>query len=115
MVIIGWHVLGIPDNSRGCLFDLDGKPREDGTRSFLQAGGIDLPEGSDSDAPGTSIIAGLSSQENQIVDALAGVAAGRPGYFGFVVGVDRAGQADALRDAGADIVVRDLAELLDER
>jgi beta-phosphoglucomutase family hydrolase len=247
-------VLGIPDRSRGCLFDLDGvltqtatvhaaawqemfddflrqraertgepfvpfdpvadydnyvdgKPRADGTRSFLQSRGIDLPEGSDSDQPGTPTIAGLSSLKNQMVlrkiadggvqvypgsirylhavgeaglrravvtssanaagvlaaagisdqfdvvvdgvvakreglpgkpapdiyeyaaralglapadavvyeDALAGVAAGKAGHFGLVVGVDRAGQADALRDAGADIVVRDLAELLDER
>lgn len=247
-------MLGIPDRSRGCLFDLDGvltqtakvhaaawqemfddflrqraessgqpfvpfdpvadydkyvdgKPREDGTRSFLQARGISLPEGSDSDPPGTPTIAGLSSQKNQIVlrrieaggvqvypgsvrylravgeagllravvtssansasvlaaaglsdqfdvivdgvvarqeglagkpapdsylaaarklglspgegvvyeDALAGVAAGRAGRFGFVVGVDRVGQADGLREAGATIVVRDLAELLDQR
>jgi beta-phosphoglucomutase family hydrolase len=247
-------VLGIPDRSRGCLFDLDGvltqtatvhaaawqemfddflrqraqrtgepfvpfdpvadydnyvdgKPRADGTRSFLLARGIELPEGSDSDPPGTATIAGLSSLKNQIVlrkiadggvqvypgsvgylhavgkaglrravvtssanaasvlaaagisdqfdatvdgvagkreglagkpapdtylyaarvlglapadavvyeDALAGVAAGRAGHFGFVVGVDRVGQADALRKAGADIVVKDLSELLDER
>ena len=186
---------------------VDGKPRADGTRSFLQSRGIDLPEGSDSDQPGTPTIAGLSSLKNQMVlrkiadggvqvypgsirylhavgeaglrravvtssanaasvlaaagisdqfdvvvdgvvakreglpgkpapdiyeyaaralglapadavvyeDALAGVAAGKAGHFGLVVGVDRAGQADALRDAGADIVVRDLAELLDER
>jgi beta-phosphoglucomutase family hydrolase len=46
-------------------------------------------------------------------DALAGVQAGRAGKFGIVVGVDRVGQADALREHGADIVVRDLAELLD--
>src|SRR6185312_16379936 len=46
-------------------------------------------------------------------DALAGVAAGRAGRFGYVVGVDRVGQADALRAHGADIVVSDLAELLD--
>ena len=46
-------------------------------------------------------------------DALAGVAAGRAGGFGFVVGVDRVGQAEALREHGADVVVRDLAELLD--
>jgi beta-phosphoglucomutase-like phosphatase (HAD superfamily) len=46
-------------------------------------------------------------------DALAGVAAGRAGRFGYVVGVDRAGQADALREHGADVVVTDLAELLD--
>ena len=46
-------------------------------------------------------------------DALAGVAAGRAGNFGFVVGVDRVGQAEALREHGADIVVKDLAELLE--
>jgi beta-phosphoglucomutase family hydrolase len=46
-------------------------------------------------------------------DALAGVAAGRAGGFGFVVGVDRVGQAKALREHGADVVVTDLAELLD--
>ena len=46
-------------------------------------------------------------------DALAGVAAGRSGHFGFVVGVDRVGQADALRAHGADIVVSDLAELIE--
>ena len=45
-------------------------------------------------------------------DALAGVAAGRAGRFGFVVGVDRVGQAEALKAHGADVVVRDLAELL---
>ncbi|OHV03787.1 hypothetical protein BKN37_13215 [Mycobacterium talmoniae] len=45
-------------------------------------------------------------------DALSGVAAGRAGNFGFVVGVDRVGQAEALRRHGADVVVTDLAELL---
>jgi beta-phosphoglucomutase family hydrolase len=45
-------------------------------------------------------------------DALAGVAAGRAGRFACVVGVDRVGQADALRDSGADVVVSDLGELL---
>jgi len=45
-------------------------------------------------------------------DALAGVQAGRAGRFAYVVGVDRVGQARALRSHGADIVVRDLAELL---
>jgi beta-phosphoglucomutase family hydrolase len=48
-------------------------------------------------------------------DALAGVEAGRAGHFGTVVGVDRLGQADALRAHGADVVVSDLAELLHER
>jgi beta-phosphoglucomutase family hydrolase len=46
-------------------------------------------------------------------DALAGVAAGRAGGFVCVVGVDRVGQADELREHGADLVVSDLAELLD--
>jgi len=46
-------------------------------------------------------------------DALSGVEAGRAGRFGFVVGVDRVGQADALRAHGADAVVTDLGELLD--
>jgi beta-phosphoglucomutase family hydrolase len=45
-------------------------------------------------------------------DALAGVQAGRAGNFGFVVGVDRVGQAQALRERGADVVVSDLGELL---
>jgi beta-phosphoglucomutase family hydrolase len=45
-------------------------------------------------------------------DALAGVAAGRAGKFGFVVGVDRVGQANELHAHGADVVVKDLAELL---
>ena len=45
-------------------------------------------------------------------DALVGVEAGRAGGFGIVVGVDRAGQADALRAHGADVVVEDLADLL---
>jgi beta-phosphoglucomutase family hydrolase len=48
-------------------------------------------------------------------DALAGVQAGRRGEFAFVVGVDRVGQADALKAHGADVVVRDLADLLEDR
>lgn len=44
-------------------------------------------------------------------DALAGMDAGRAGHFGYVVGVDRVGQAEALYAHGADIVVKDLAEL----
>ena len=184
---------------------VDGKPRADGTRSFLAARGIELPEGSPDDPPGAETVEGLSNRKNEILlrrirengveaypgsvryvravrdaglcravvtssanchdvlvaagledlfevridgltvarehlrgkpapdtflagarelglqpreavvfeDALAGVAAGRAGRFGFVVGVDRLGQADALRGHGADVVVADLAELLD--
>ena len=69
-------------------------------------------------APDTYLAAArrLSVQPRQgavFEDALAGVEAGRAGGFGFVVGVDRVGQADALRQHGADVVVADLAELLD--
>ena len=184
---------------------VDGKPRADGTRSFLASRGIELPEGSDDDPPSTETIHGLGTRKNEIVlrriredgveayessvryvraardaglrravvsssancrdvliaagiedlfearidgvvagrehlrgkpapdtflaaaralglgpqaaavfeDALAGVEAGRAGRFCFVVGVDRTGQADALKKHGADIVVADLAELLD--
>ena len=47
-----------------------------------------------------------------VEDATAGVEAGRAGGFGLVVGVDRTGNADALRDHGADVVVTDLAEIV---
>jgi beta-phosphoglucomutase family hydrolase len=183
---------------------VDGKPREDGVRSFLAARGIELPEGEPQDAPDAETVHGLANHKNEIVlamirddgvqpyagsvryvhavrdaglpravvsssanahavlraagiedlfdavidgllaerehlhgkpaadtflagakalavapaaaavfeDALAGVAAGRAGGFGCVVGVDRAGQAQALHEHGADIVVADLDELL---
>ncbi|MEO6828062.1 MAG: beta-phosphoglucomutase family hydrolase [Microbacteriaceae bacterium] len=48
-------------------------------------------------------------------DAIAGVQAGRAGGFGWVIGVDRAGQAAALLENGADQVVTDLAELLEQQ
>lgn len=47
-----------------------------------------------------------------VEDALAGVAAGRAGGFGLVIGVDRVGQTEALRDHGADAVVKDLDEIV---
>ena len=185
---------------------VDGKPRLDGTRSFLESRGIELPEGTPDDPPGTPTIHGLSNRKNDLVlaklaaggvqvyegsvtyihtvrqagirtaivsssantkqildsaglaglfdvridgliaeerglrgkpapdtflaaaeelgvpashgavfeDALAGVEAGRAGHFALVVGVDRVGQADELRKHGADIVVRDLIELLNQ-
>jgi beta-phosphoglucomutase family hydrolase len=46
-------------------------------------------------------------------DALSGVAAGRAGKFGYVVGVDRVGQAEGLAAEGADVVVQDLSELME--
>lgn len=49
-----------------------------------------------------------------VEDAVSGVQAGRAGGFGLVIGVDRTGDPDALREGGADLVVGDLGELLDE-
>jgi beta-phosphoglucomutase family hydrolase len=75
---------------------LAGKPAPD---TFLAAAarlGVEPPEGA------------------VFEDALAGVEAGRAGNFAIVVGVDRVGQAGELLARGATIVVRDLAELLDD-
>jgi alpha,alpha-trehalase len=47
-----------------------------------------------------------------VEDAISGVQAGRDGGFGLIVGVDRKGDAKALRENGADIVVADLGEML---
>jgi len=183
---------------------VDGKPRLEGTASFLKSRGIELPAGTESDKSGTQTLWGLSNKKNDLIqqvierdgvqpyegsvryvnavlaaglktgivsssantvavlkaagvadlfearvdhqvaedrqlhgkpapdtfleaarmlgaeaahavvyeDALAGVAAGRAGNFGFVVGVDRVGQAEQLREHGADVVVKDLSELL---
>ena len=183
---------------------VDGKPRLEGVKSFLESRKISLPLGSSSDPAGTHTVWGLGNRKNDLVlkvlardgvavyegstryitavraagmrtaivsssantvavlaaagisdlfdvrvdaqvatarglrgkpapdtfleaarmlgvparaatvfeDALAGVAAGRAGGFGFVVGVDRVGQAAELREHGADVVVRDLADLL---
>jgi beta-phosphoglucomutase family hydrolase len=183
---------------------VDGKPRYEGVRSFLESRNIELPQGTPRDPPDAQTIDGLGNRKNELVlevihergveayegsvryvkaaigaglrravvssstncrevlkaagvydlfeevvdgvvaerehlrgkpapdtflagaralgvepaqaavfeDALAGVEAGRAGHFGFVVGVDRVGQAQALKEHGADVVVKDLAELL---
>ena len=73
---------------------LRGKPAPD---SFLKAAerlGVD---------PGRAVV---------VEDAIAGVQSGRAGRFGLVIGIDRHGDGDALRDNGADVVVNDLSELL---
>jgi beta-phosphoglucomutase family hydrolase len=185
---------------------VDGKPREDGVRSFLESRGIQIPEGDAQDPPSAETVHGLGNAKNEsfqrtlheqgvtvfdgsrqyleaanaaglgvavvsssantrdvlesakldqfvqhrvdgvtmreehiagkpapdsflraaellsvnpeeaavFEDAIAGVQAGRAGHFGIVVGVDRVGHADALRENGADIVVTDLSELLPE-
>jgi beta-phosphoglucomutase family hydrolase len=64
---------------------------------------------------GARLLGAEPAQAVVFEDALAGVEAGRAGDFGWVVGVDRTGQAEALRRRGADVVVQDLAELLEDR
>jgi beta-phosphoglucomutase family hydrolase len=183
---------------------VDGKPRYDGVKSFLQSRGIELPQGTPDDPPGAETVDGLGNRKNELVlqlihdegvhaypgsvryldavrdagvrravvsssancadvlraagiegyfevrvdghvvedqglagkpapdtflhaaqelgvqaaqaavfeDALSGVEAGRAGNFGCVVGVDRVGQAEALTEHGASVVVKDLADLL---
>ena len=185
------------------LNHVDGKPREEGVRSFLSARGIELPEGSPRDGPERDTIHGLGGRKDRLFreqlarqgaqvfdsslvlirelrragirtavvsasrncqavldsvgatmlfdakvdgidaqreqlagkpapdtflaaarrlgvrpqravvveDALAGVQAGRAGGFSLVIGVDRGDQAQALRAHGADVVVKDLAQL----
>lgn len=184
---------------------LDGRPRLEGTRAFLDARGIELPEGTPGDPPCRETVNGLAARKNELLlalfaergvvvypgslrfleeasrsslltavvsssantaavlraaglegrfdacvdgtvaaaehlagkpapdtyleaarrlgvapsgaavfeDALAGVEAGRRGNFGLVVGVDRVGQAAQLSAHGADVVVADLAELIE--
>ncbi len=72
---------------------LDGKPAPD---AFLEA---------------ARRVGVVPSRAVVVEDAIAGVAAGRAGGFGCVIGVDRRGQAQALREAGADVVVTDLAQV----
>ncbi|WP_236791598.1 HAD family phosphatase [Amycolatopsis sp. GM8] len=66
----------------------------------------------DSFLAGAKALGVVAGQAAVFEDALAGVQAGRAGEFGYVVGVNRADQADELRAHGADVVVDDLADLL---
>jgi len=60
-------------------------------------------------------LAGVAPDQAAVFeDALAGVEAGRAGHFGYVVGVDRVGQSAALTEHGADVVVTDLDQLIDQ-
>lgn len=80
---------GIDSEERG----LAGKPAPDIFLAAAEALGV---------APSRTVV---------FEDALAGVAAGRAGGFGLVVGVDRSGQDAALREHGADVVVTDLSAI----
>jgi beta-phosphoglucomutase family hydrolase len=77
--------------------ELDGKPRDDGVRSFLASRGIALPDGSLDDAPGTETVQGLGHRKNQLfLERLA--ADGVEVYEGSVRFV-RAARAAGLRTA----------------
>jgi alpha,alpha-trehalase len=55
---------------------------------------------------------GVQPRRSVVVeDAVAGVKAGHAGGFGLVIGVDRGGNAEGLRQNGADVVVKDLDEV----
>ena len=75
---------------------LPGKPQPDTFLTCAERMGVE---------PGRTVV---------VEDAVAGVEAGRLGGFGFVIGVDREGDPARLEEAGADVVVADLAELLDD-
>ncbi len=87
------HIDGVVAEREG----LKGKPAPDTFLAGARALGV---------APGEAAV---------FEDAIAGVAAGRAGGFACIVGVDRVGQAEALREHGASIVVSDLSELLEDR
>lgn len=84
------------DGALAAELELPGKPRPD---TFLEAArrlGVE---------PVDAVV---------VEDALAGVGAGRAGGFGLVIGVDRDDQREALLAHGADIVVKDLGDLVTE-
>jgi beta-phosphoglucomutase family hydrolase len=76
---------------------VDGKPRLDGTRSFLEARGIHLPEGTPDDPPGTPTINGLSNRKQELV--LAKLAAGGVQVYEGTVSYIRAVREKGIKTA----------------
>lgn len=58
------------------------------------------------------VLGATNARSVVLEDAINGVAAGRAGAFGLVIGVDRGAGVEALTAAGADVVVQDLGELV---
>ena len=83
---------------------VDGKPRLDGTRSFLESRGIDLTQGTPDDPPGTPTLYGLSNRKNDLV--LAKIAAGGvqvyEGTITYIKAVRGGGIATAIVSASAN-------------
>ena len=46
---------------------VDGKPRLEGTASFLESRGIELPQGAEDDQPGAQTLWGLSNKKNDLI------------------------------------------------
>ncbi|EQD48802.1 beta-phosphoglucomutase family hydrolase, partial [mine drainage metagenome] len=108
---------------------VDGKPRYDGVADFLVSRGIELPLGTAEDGPEVQSVHALGNLKDRyflqylehegieparavvVEDAIVGVKAGCAGRFGCVIGVDRRDQTQAMRDAGADVVVTDLGQI----
>ena len=85
---------------------VDGKPRLDGTRAFLRARGIDLPEGSPGDAPGTDSVYGVANRKNDLVLDLMrqqGVTV-YPGSLEFLAEVRRRSMKTAVVSSSANTV-----------
>lgn len=83
---------------------VDGRPRLDGTREFLGARGIQLPEGNADDPPGTATVHGLSNRKNEIVLGLMrerGVAV-YPGSVRFLEAVRKNGLPSAVVSSSAN-------------
>jgi beta-phosphoglucomutase family hydrolase len=78
----------------------------------VKEGGLKGKPAPDTFLEGARRLGAEPAQAAVFEDALAGVEAGRAGGFGAVIGVDRVGQAGALREHGATVVVQDLDELL---
>ena len=78
------------DGTDAEALDLEGKPSPDIFLVACKRLGID---------PGRAVV---------VEDAISGVKAGRRGHFGLVIGVDRTGHAEDLREAGATAVVKSL-------
>ena len=100
---------------------VDGKPRADGTRSFLQARGIELPEGADDDPPGAETVNGLGNRKNEIVLRMIredGVEA-YPGSVRYVQAVKAAGLPRAVVSSSANardvLVAAGIEDLFDAR
>lgn len=100
---------------------VDGKPRYDGVRDFLQSRGIRLPEGTPDDSPGTETVCGLGNRKNEMVSR-AIAAGGVEAYEGSVALVRhlrrqgiRTAVVSSSHNCEAVLKAAGIADLFDER